>query len=340
MQVHYISNFLNEYDMDRLDYYNNSTTKDLNCYIQNNVDTSYWQVADIIRVKLELYGEKEWYDNKGLYFWNGSKLITPFYNGVINYYGSTEYEVDQQINRFGMIPNNIQFIHDYEPNEPFCNDGLIKSKVLFSDLSAFYNDICSSQTRHNVGDSILSIADFYTNSRRYILIFFGEMTNEIHEYICQNRPYDFDVEGVLEDLNCGIDIYNIYDTKDSSSDDFHFIIPNEFLNINFNDKIHNVFNDYCSKSKNSGRKSKGVKYHNQIIEKKSNEAIRHKCISVTNKGVACSRMAQVGSTCCGIHSTSTLLNQCASVTAKGIQCGRDVKNGYNHCSIHIKKNKY
>lgn len=340
MQVHYISNFLNEYDMDELDYYNDSVLSDLNCYIRDNVDTSYWNTNDMIRVKLERYGDNEWYDNKGLYFWDGYKLILPFYNGTINYYGSDEYEFDQQLNRFGFVPNHMQFIRDYTPDEPLCEDGLFKSKVMFSNLSMFYDDIYESHSRHIVNGSIFTMADFYANGRRYILMFFGELDNRIREYICSNNPYDFDVEGILNDLNCDISLDDIYYTKNSCPDDYHFFIPSEFLSINFNDKITNKFNNYCNTSKSKGKKSKGVKYHNQVIQKNSNQNNRSKCISVTNKGVSCSRMAQDGSSYCGIHSVSNEAHQCASVTAKGIQCGRDAKNGHSYCSIHLKKNKY
>jgi hypothetical protein len=262
----------------------------------------------------------------------------PFYNGHINRYGTNEYEIDQQTNRFGVVPNNIQFIYDYDPNEVLCEDGLLKSKVMYSNLSNYYDEICSSHSRHIVNGEIFSMADFYANGKRYILMFFGEMNCQIKQYLCNNRPYDFDAEGILEDLCCGIDIYNIYDTKDSCSDDYHIFIPSHFININFDDVICNKFNNYCNRNQSRNMKSKGKKYQNEIHN--NSKKVRNKCISVTNKGVACSRMAKDGSEYCGIHYNGIEVSQCISVTAKGVQCGRDVKTGYDYCSIHLKKNKY
>jgi len=339
MEVRYISNFLNEYDFEELDYYNDSTLSNLNSYIYNNVDVSYWNKGDMVRVKLERYGNKEWYDNRGLYFWDGSRLLMPSYEGGVNYYGSNEYEIDQQTNRFGVVPSNLQFIYDYEPNEPLCEDGLMKSKVMYSNLSNYYDEICESHSRHIINGDIFSMADFYANGKRYILMFFGELNEQVQEYLCNNHPYDFDVEGILDDLNCGVDIYNIYDTKGSCSDDFHFFIPSEFLSINFNDNVCSRLNQYCKNSQSKNKKSKGKKYQNQIINK-NNTNVRQRCISVTNKGVACSRMAKDGSEYCGIHYGGVAVSQCISMTAKGIQCGRDVKSGYDYCNIHLKKNKH
>jgi len=338
MYVHYINNFLSYNDIEYLDYYTENTLCNLNSFIYENIDTSYWNPSDMVRVNCQKYGSGYWEDNVGLYFWDGSKLIFPFYNGVLNYYGSNEYEIDQRVNSFGFVPNCFQFIRDYEPHEAFNYDGLLKSKVLFTDLSSYYNDICDSHTRHMVNGRVLSIADFYTNGRRYVLMFFGEMNNQVHEYLCNNRPYDFDVDGIFEEYNCGVNIYNIYDTKNSNSEDYHFFIHPKFLDVNFGYSNNcNKFRQMCHNSNNSSNKSKGKKYHNKIISRANAPVERHKCKSVTNKGETCSRLAKPGCDYCGIHDTSTTTYLCASVTAKGAQCGREVKNGYNYCSIHLKQ---
>lgn len=337
MRVHYIANFLSYNDLDCLDYYSENTLCNLNNYIYENVDTSYWSFADMVRVNMEKYGSGYWEDNVGLYVWDGAKLIYPFYNGVLNYFGSNEYEIDQKVNSFGFIPNCFQFIRDYEPYEAFQEDGLLKSKVLFSDLSSYYNDICDSHTRHIVNGSVFSIADFYANGRRYILMFFGEMSNQIHEYLCNNRPYDFDVDGIFQEYECGINIYNIYDTKNSCDDDFYFFIHPKFLDVNFGNNNCNRFRQLCNESNNKRNKSKGKKYHNKVINKSNGCVERYRCKSVTNKGESCSRMAKPGCEYCGIHDTSGQAYLCASTTAKGVQCGREAKNGFNYCSIHLKQ---
>ncbi len=337
MRVHYINNFLSYNDIDCLDYYNDNTLCNLNNFIYENIDTSYWSVSDMVRVNCQKYGSGYWEDNVGLYFWTGSKLIFPFYNGVLNYYGSNEYEIDQKVNNFGFVPNCFQFIRDYEPFEPFQYDGLLKSKVLFSDLSLYYNDICDNHTRHMVNGMVLSISEFYANNRRYILLFFGEMNNQIHEYLCNNRAYDFDVNGIFQEYNCGINMYNIYDTKNSSEDDYYFFIHPNFLNVNFgyNNNCNN-FRQMCNNSYNTNNKSKGKKYHNKLIAKNNRNTERHKCKSMTNNGETCSRMAKEGRDYCGIHDTSSEIHLCCSITAKGVQCGREAKNGYDYCSIHLK----
>ena len=340
MQLHYIENFMYHYDMDCLDYYTDSTLNKLNSYIRDNVDTSYWNRGDMVRVSLEKYGCYNWDDNIGLYFWNGHKVIFPFYNGALNYYGSNEYEIDQQVNRFGFVPNQFQFIRDYEPEEAFVDYGLMCSKVLFTNLSNYYNDICDSYIQHYAGDSILSIGEFYANGRRYFLMFFGDMSNDICNYLQQNRPYDFDVDSILDEYNCGINIYDIYDMKGSDSNDAYFFIHPNFLDINFNKSNCNKYNEFCSQSHNKSRKSKGKKYVNEINYASKNVIQKHKCKSVTNKGVSCSRLAREGSDYCGIHDNQTEVIQCASVTAKGIQCNREAKSGYSYCSIHLKKCGY
>jgi hypothetical protein len=338
MLVHYIDSFLSYNDIEYLDYYNKNTLDILNNYIYENVDTTYWSMSDMVRVTCEKYGSSYWEDNIGLYFWDGSKLILPFYNGVLNYYGSNEYEIDQKVNSFGFVPNCFQFIHDYEPSEPFANNGLLKSKVLFTNLSSYYNEICDCYTKHMVNGSVLSIADFYANNRRYILMFFGDMDNQIQEFLCNNRPYDFDIDGIFQEYDCGVNIYNIYDTKNSCDEDFYLFIHPKFLDVNFGNANNcNNFRQLCDNSTNKGNKSKGKKYHNKVIKKNNTNVERHKCKSVTNKGETCSRMAKSGLDFCGIHDNSVQVYQCTSVTAKGIQCGREVKNGYNCCSIHLRQ---
>jgi hypothetical protein len=343
MQIHYIRNYVYDYDMECLEYYSSDTLSSLNGYIETNIDTSEWSCGDMVRVELERYEKDSWDDNKGLFFWNGYRLIYPFYNGNLNDMGSAEYEMDQQIDVSGFIPNTFQALYDYSPYEPFeYTDGIKNNKIVFTDLSQYYNEISDNYITYNVSNSRydsedrLTISHFYHNGTKYFVLFYGNMRDEVMNYLCRNRPYDLDTETCLMEYDSSTNIYDIYEKYDSNSYDTYFFIHPRFLSIDFDEIVQeSPLQAWCNKTRVKPKHSKGTKYHNKTSNKMVAPSSRVMCSSVTNKGKHCTRMAKDGHSYCGIHLQEGDFIQCSAHTAKGVRCGREARPNNEYCGIHI-----
>lgn len=340
MQVHYITDFVYCNDLDCLEYYSRDTLRLLNDHVNDYVDTSYWSRGDMIRVEMERYCTSSWSGNEGLFFWNGSELIYPFYNGNLNRIGSCEYEIDQQIQSEGFVPNCFQAIFDFNPKDTFEDyDGIRGNKTMFTDLCSFESDIYDNHIEYQVASDVadtLSITYFYYNGERYFVIFFGSLNNEINNYISNNRPYDFDAESALLEYNTDISLCSIQNIFDGSDDDHYMFIHPRFKDIDFNAcSYESRLSRKIRNSKFKSNNSIGVKYNNKPKNNYKTEVAVHKCSSVTNKGIRCTRNAKDGYDYCGIHLELDEPMKCCAVTAKGIRCVRDAKDGYSYCGIHI-----
>ncbi len=307
MSVHYIYNFVRDNGDYELDYFNSKTVDELNDYIYENIDTSYWNRCDLVRVSLDCDCDGSWCDTKGLFVWDGSKVIFPFYNGNVKRYSSPEYSVNQKICCDGFMPNTFQAIHDFYPEDISCLSDGFSNKIFFTDLSDMKYDIIDNMRIFDVSNCYtdeISLSRFYYNGRSYILLMIGEYDSGVGNYLENNRPYDFDIYSAIDEYNIDTNVQDILDTFDESSDTQILFIRPEYFNINFNiscrtNKISNIV-----KSTNSRRNTKNVtreeasKYCPQVEHK----AQKTKCQAVKSNGQSCSRMAKSGNRYCGIHS--------------------------------------
>jgi hypothetical protein len=343
MQIHYIRNYVYDNDLECLEYYSQDTLSSLNNYVDDNIDTSDWSCGDMVRVEMERYEKDSWEDNKGLFFWNGYRLIYPFYHGNLNDFGTVEYEVDTTIDIGGFVPNTFQALYDYSPQEPFdYTDGIKNNKVVFTDLSQYNSEISDNYVTFNVSNSQydsenrLTISHFYHDGIKNFVMFYGNMRDEIMNYLCRNRPYDLDAEATLSEFDSSTNIYDVYEKYDSNSYDNYFFIHPKFLTIDFEAiNQESPLQAWCNRTKSRSKHAKGVFYHNTPSNKYSTGSNKTQCISVTNKGKCCTRMAKSGHSYCGIHLQEGNFVQCSAYTAKGIRCGREARHGNDYCGIHI-----
>lgn len=340
MQIRYITDFVYCNDFEYLEYYSRDTLDLLNDHVNNYINTDDWCHGDMVRVEMERYCTDSWTGNEGLFFWNGYNLIYPFYNGNLNRIGSCEYEIDQEIHNDGFVPNCFQAIFDFDPKEPFDDyDGIRGNKILFTDLSMFEDDIYDNHIKYSIesdADDVISITYFYYNNTKYFLMFFGELNSSVINHITRNRPYDFDAEGVLLEYNADTSLYSIQDMLGGEDYDHYMFIHPRFNSIDFDacnreSRLHSKMRSSKAKSNNS----RGVRYNNTHKSNFKNEVVTHKCLSVTNRGIRCTRNAKSGYDYCGIHLEVSDPVKCSAVTAKGIRCVRDAKEGSCYCGIHI-----
>jgi hypothetical protein len=343
MQIHYIRNYVYDNDLECLEYYSQDTLSSLNNYVDDNIDTSDWSCGDMVRVEMERYEKDSWEDNKGLFFWNGYRLIYPFYHGNLNDFGTVEYDVDSTIDINGFVPNTFQALYDYLPYEPFeFTDGIKNNKIVFTDLSRYCDEINYNFETFNVsnscysGDGKFTISHFYHDGTRYFVMFFGDMRDEIINYLSRNRPYDLEAETCLMEFDASTNIYDVYEKYDSTSYDTYFFIHPRFLNVDFEAvNCETPLQIRCRESRSKPKHAKGTFYHNTPSGKYSAPVSKNRCISVTNKGKHCTRMAKSGHSYCGIHLNEGSFVQCSAYTAKGSRCGREAKAGSDYCGIHI-----
>lgn len=338
MTVHYINDYLSANNLDTLDYYDCNFINELNNYIQYYIDTSYWSRADIVRVSSSRYSEC--YGNDTLFFWDGTSVVYPFYNGTLNNIGTCEFEIDTEIDSCGFTPNLFQCIHDFYPDDVIgVQDGMY-NKILFTDLSSFSDSIFDNCVKYNAGCITVSISYFYAGGVRYFIMFIGDMTDEISNYIYANRPYDFDIESCLPEHDINITLNDIYDTYGCSGEHVMFIHPRflytDFDSVNCNNRLQEMMEQSRSVYTQSNGGNFNVSNTN-LKRSKKNTNVKNKCVSVTSKGVQCSRVARDGSDFCGIHINEIdEAEQCTSVTAKGVRCGRLAKDGFYYCGIHLR----
>lgn len=353
MNIHYVYNFVSNFGLYELDYYNPDTLDQLNNFIYENIDYSYWSRGDMVRVSLTENEDSNWYDIRGLYFWNGSALIYPFYNGKINSFGTTEYEIDSQISNSGYIPNIFQFAHEFHPADAFSNsDGINDCKILFSNLSSF-SEVYNSDGKYYLSNNYDStgyatVYKFEHNSINYHVFILGEDNYQIQEYFSSNRPYEFDISQVCSEYDISLSPDEIRSAFGLGYYDQLMFIHPRFLNTSFE---NTVCESDCivSRIQNSRRKtnysSSGYvlsRDYTSKPNKKSDSCNKSRCIGSTSKGHPCTRMAKSGHSYCGIHLRSQQESQpipdelrCQCITAKGSRCVREIKNGYDYCAIHL-----
>jgi hypothetical protein len=352
MQVHYIENFVRDIGCTYLDYYNYDTLHLLNTYIYKNFDISSWKRFDIARVELSIYSERNWPCSEGLYFWDGNKLIFPFFNGQLNCIGSSEYDIDQTIDRFGFIPNVFQLFRDYLPHDVNYTYCINSNRFIFSNLYEHNPDLFSNIAHYQISNNhedtgVLTVLTFSFNSSNYFVITLGALTQEQVNYMCTNGVYDLEFDTACYEYNLEYsaqDIKSQIGYSDYNNDHILFLHP-RFMYMNFDIPI--TYNISYTQESNSSI-VRGTRPQSRSCEKatkpKFNKVKNKKCGGDTNKGQGCSRMAKEGYDYCGIHLRAMQEarplesdRQCICVTAKGIRCNRIVKTGYDYCGIHLKK---
>jgi hypothetical protein len=359
MEVHYIENFVIDCGLDCLDYYDCDILSRLNDYVSENVDTSQWNKCDMVRVSPTKRTKTCWTDNQHLFFWDGYNLIYPFYNGNLNDIGTNDYEIDQQVDSSGFVPNVFQAFTDFDPSEPHrLNNGICLNRIYFTNLSDYRNQI--SFSRYVVSSSycgsngILNIGSFYHGYKRCFVIVLGEINQNIEHYLDNNRPYDFDISSALQEHDMSIDMDDIYSSYDSSEDDYYLFIQPKFLQIDFDGGYvkKSRFLSNLKKEKYSTGSNQSVKNYNNdwSSNKKSFEKAtvpniicdsKVQCVAYTGTGDRCTRMSKEGENMCGIHlriysSEEYESKKCSAYTGKGDKCTRDAKDGHDMCGIHLR----
>jgi len=342
MATHYINNFVVWMENIVLEYYNPKTIQNLNNFVSQCINTYSWNIGDSVRVANNCYGEFE-RGVEGLFIWNGSELIYPFYNGKLNKYGCRGYEIDQLIHSSGYVPNTIKFIYDFEP-------GNGENRVLFTDLSYFKDEILSNKSQycvdHNYNDEGITCFKF----RDYCIVILGETPYEFYNYIENNRPYDFNIDDIIIEYEMSVSKQDMIHTFGTEK---IMLIHPRFFNIDFDNSGYDS-DGILSRVKSSRNKTSYScdGYNNTSYNTSSKtsstkkfvlQETRDKCIGKTGKGKSCSRAAKNGYSFCGIHlramaESDTIPDElrCVSKTGKGERCNRVAKNGYDYCSIHLR----
>lgn len=315
MYVHYVTDFVRDCGLMYLDYYNSSTLSDLNTYISNNVNTSEWGYGDLIKVLRERSSYTSSDDCYCMFFWNGYSLVYPFYDGALNTIGSSGYEIDQQIDGSGYVPNMFQAIHNFDVTTAINNlNGCLSNHVYFSCLQIFSEQILNSINRFGISNNyeqsqgVISVCCFNYGSINYYVMYLGDFTDAIYTHLSYNRPYDFDIFGVVNEFNLGCSVSDLYEAVGASSSDIFMFIHPRFLNIDYNNYqcSPNRLTTLIQSSKSKKKTSKGKVSKDALIEKSTPTRVNQTtdkrfCCSVTGKGGQCSRAAKSGHDYCGIH---------------------------------------
>lgn len=345
--VRYITNFAIYHGIDDVEAFSNTTLDMLNEYIYSNEDTSDWERGDMIRICLNQYEDMSWYKNQGLFFWNGYNAIFPFYDGNLNDVGSVAFEIDQQLDNYGYVPNTFDIVSEYDPDDFFNQcDAVTGNKIGFADLASYYDEIvdnCRSfsvENCHYESDGEITVTSFYANGRRFGLLFFGQLTSEICDYISANRPYDFDVEGVICEFNVGMTTDHVQSYLGLDWNDRCMFIHPRMLSVQYDTYSYGSSLDRrIADSRVSYTSSNGSSFANFTNQKKVKNKKKKQvsqCGAYTSKGYQCTRMSKSGEEYCGIHLLELSgKKQCSSYTGKGVQCNRMCKDGYDYCGIHL-----
>lgn len=303
MRIYCVRDFVDDMGYSSMDYFCNDTLDQLNTYVDDEYDTSEFDTGDMFRVSMSSSGEFS-DDNEGIFFWNGSRLVFPFYNGELNSFGSNEYEIDQEICPDGFVPNLFQVIHDFHPDDPYQDNGIDCNRIYFTDLSSYYDDIKENFETYEVESSVssdLSITKFYANGEDYILVYPGEVNKRLGAYLKCNRPYDFDIDSALSEYDVEISSSKILDMCDLDSAFIIFVHP-KYLDISYDSCGRGGIHARARKSRggnSSNYDSSGI----SAYATKPSFTVKEKryCCKKTGKGKTCSRMAKDGYDYCGIH---------------------------------------
>ena len=361
MQVRYIDNFVNDCDIDCVDYYDCNIIDKLNDYVNQNMNTNSWNSGDMIRVSPTKRTKTCWFDNQHLFFWSGYNLVYPFYNGNLNDIGTNDYEIDQQIDSSGFIPNTFQAFNDFDPHEPHSlSNGICMNRIYFTNLSEYKNEIISSFSRYVVSNThlesngIINIGSFYHGYKRCFVVVLGEINQSVKDYFDDNRPYDFDISSALEEYEMSISMDAIYSSYNSDGDDYYMFIQPRFLQINFdggyikksrflskiNEEKKNTNSNYSVKNYNGDYTSNKRKFEKATVPNIIYDS-KPECTAYTGKGDKCTRDAKDGHDMCGIHlriygTDGDDSRKCTAYTGKGDKCTRDAKDGHDMCGIHLR----
>jgi hypothetical protein len=242
MSVHYLENFLEYINKYSVDYMSAKTLDIVNDYIDNSgeIDTDDWEVCDYIRIPCDrdcyYYSDDDDNDVKGLFIWNGCRVIYPFYNGTAN--TGKFRKLDIAISKDGYIPDSLILYNDYYPCDVFNVKRGLKRCIGFGRIIYDDNDDCvvNDSVRINGVSSInrqsrcVTVANF--GPGRFV-VFFGEFNDNIRDYIKNYRPYDLDIKGVIAKYNMSIDLDEICSICSSNEDDDYLFIHPNYIGLDY-----------------------------------------------------------------------------------------------------------
>jgi len=303
MRTHYIYDFVRDSGDYELDYTSTSTLYSLTSYIENNYDTSDWDKCDFVRVCIDDSCSNSWYDTQGLFIWDGSKVVYPYYNGNPKNYSNDSYSINYNVCCDGFIPNTFDAIYDYDIHElDDISDGL-SNKICFAKLSYYKNDIISNMREYGVSNSYsdrITVSQFVYCGRSFMIIFLGSSNGNVLNYFNESRPYDANVESAFEEYDVNCSVQDVIDSVDSGYSDRIFFIRPEYFRVDFRSKNSN---NRLSQYSNSRSNVKNVtkEQASMYAVTVSQKCKKSKCQGVKSNGQGCSRMAKNGYSYCGIH---------------------------------------